>query len=188
MESNLEFLGHNACEVFRFKVRTHDYVTISLDETTGTFSITGTFGAYAYSWPNRSARGDISLRDFISTSEADYIVTKFLYGRSSESSVFDGDKTREIITRKLLKARLLGDITKEAAREAYNALDSIDWDSPDSIIYSWGETLREFDDEPTVSFCYDMAPNPKYLRDVLLPDLIKWLQTNPPAAAKEAGK
>jgi len=178
MVKELSFKGHNVCEVFRFRIGQWDYCNISFDETTGAFSINSSFGDFTHSWPSKSARGDVSLREFILGCDEHYLMNKFSYDRHAEFHVFDEEKTREKVIRHLLRLRLLNDISKDDAREVYDGLCDADWSNTDSVMRDLSSKTYDTISDIHEYIVYDYTTNQKFVRDELIPMIRKWFKEN----------
>lgn len=108
--------------------------TIFLDDQVGEICVQSEYGSYSYGW-YKSSRGTETLKEFLVTTDKDYIQNKF--GYDGKGCHFYSDKTVDRIKEEIFRYRRNGEINKEEARDCYQEVNDMDSDcQTSSELYS----------------------------------------------------
>jgi hypothetical protein len=101
-----------------------DWVHVVIDEQTGLFMATGSYGTYAHQWPPQHLAAD-TLKEFLLGVDRDYFLSKTV--PIGQREVFDPEATLWALKDQILEARKLGDLslTREQARAAWTVVESL---------------------------------------------------------------
>jgi hypothetical protein len=101
-------------KVWRFARGGYGWFVVFIDEI-GCVSIQSDYGDYAYRW---SSFGD-DIRTFLMQCNESYLIDKFTLG---EPRISKGEKSIQRIKESILDERRQGDLSKEKARDLYDAV------------------------------------------------------------------
>jgi hypothetical protein len=159
------------CEVYQFHYEPMGWAFFYLHEfpNGGTLGIVSDWGNYSHMW---GATGVKSLKHFLATCHAEYIVNKLSYEKGREfREQFDNEKTLINFKKRILEDRRDDRIDREEARDLWN--DLVDW-SPDGSAEEWYYTMpdslsKRYPDPFEWAFVYATSPTYKYLETNLIP-------------------
>jgi hypothetical protein len=122
----------------------HAYVVA--DEKTGLLAIESSYGIFNHVWPPRHRRSDLPI--FLARLGMDYFMSK---ARGNGAQIFDLDATVKAMKDVVLEARRAANIDKFRAREAWDAIEDVKAENPQTsehcstLIFDVadGETLPE---------------------------------------------
>ena len=160
------------------------WAVFSINDETGEFNIQSDWGNYQHRW-NIDHLGETHtkqpwpLTHFLAVGNDPYYVTdKLHYGRDDRKN-YSPDKTEHRVREDLLQYRRRGDITSEDARNAWDEVRNVDFGSPDSFMYSIGDTykLKEVLSEETWEYVqYEDSFGYVFLQYKLLPFFFNYLR------------
>lgn len=105
--------------VERFIIRAkREWAFVYVDEYTGVFAATGSYGTYAYCWTHRGGR---TLKQFLADLDFEYFMGK----TRPDYKRFDFDKSIEGIKQRVIECRRDGSIDQAQAREAWGEIDDL---------------------------------------------------------------
>jgi hypothetical protein len=96
----------------------------------GSIDIQSDFGSYSHFW---NSIGERSFRKFLASLDAGYFFGKCM-GRGYD--VYDPQKTEQWVRELVIERRRDGDLNKEEARDCWDEIQFIDFDSADAYYYS----------------------------------------------------
>jgi hypothetical protein len=100
--------------------RCNEWGIFFVSEAGGVLSILSDYGNWSYAWPHH---GRTSFKHFLVElgRDTDYLIGKL----SGAKTVFNADKSKQLIFEIIRERRRDGALTKEKAREAYDELESV---------------------------------------------------------------
>lgn len=127
----------STCEKYAVRKKPHAWAEINLDEKTGAVNIISDYGNWGYAW---RCIGPTTLKEFLVGCDKYYLMGKFGQG----VKVFDGVATAKDLRKYVLEKRRNRDISKDATREAFEALEQCEYEYDRSSDLFWNH-LTEFD-------------------------------------------
>ena len=164
------------------------WATFTIIEQLGEFAIISDCGNYSYRW-NRDSLGSPSLKDFLPTCHASYVVEKFSYSNKTDLN----DRVDYSGTRKEWR-KAIGELyaernrshfgkqkgmTKEDVKDLLRSIDLLLEDEPpaDIIFERMGSDLwLALGGEPYDFLCHERSPRYVALNDHILPFFFNWLK------------
>ena len=136
----------SVCERYDIRLGGMGWAVIMLDERGGVLQINSDFGNWSYNWPYH---GRETFKHFIVELGRD---TEYLMGKLGSRDYFLHRETEAAWRKEALSKRRQGMIDKRIAREAWDAMDAMEWASPEDCYRSWdgSKALVMAIDEPTV--------------------------------------
>jgi len=120
------------------------WAIFSINDVTGEFHIQSDWGNYQHRW-NIAHLGDahtkhpMPLTHFLAMrADGSYVTDKLHYGRD-DREVYSPELTQQVIKERIVDYRKGGHLTADEARAAMDELDLVDFDTPDSFMYSSGD-------------------------------------------------
>lgn len=114
----------STAELYRVRAG-FEWALIALDDNTGLIAIESSFGSFNYVWPPRHRSQP--LAEFVTCLDFGYFMSKT---RGLSAKEFDLDETIKAFRRWVIDERRATNITKEHARDAWDALDDIHEEGP----------------------------------------------------------
>ncbi len=93
---------------------------ITIDEESGTFMATGSFGSFGHIW---NSIGDRTLKEFLAGIDRQYFFEKT---RGATAKTFDFDRSVKALKEQIIDMRRQGDLTKDEARRAWREVGWLD--------------------------------------------------------------
>lgn len=152
-----------------------DWCDITIDDEHGTLHVNGDHGSWSYRW------GQAITEQIAYWFNPDYIAGKLAAGRCT---AYDDDATEREVRLVVLKARRADEVTREQAREAWDALDDIDFGSAETMMSGMGNLyLPDVPNDLFVDVHELIRYTPRgdflHLRDAYIPALIDLLRGRP---------
>lgn len=131
---------------------------IFIIDDAGFFAVVSDWGNYAFRW---TAPGCDDFRDFLCDLDASYLCSKL-----APKSVFDGERTEQLVVERILRLRRDRDITRTVAREEYDVVrrsgldreaDFVLWLQDTGLEDAW-ELSRCGPEPQAVQFCKRLYP------------------------------
>lgn len=168
-------------KAYSFSFEPYGWAIFTINDTSGEFSIQSDWGNWSYRWNvkhlGESTKTDSPLTHFIADrSEASYLVNKLYYGRDNDR--YSPEKTEQEWKRIIIQNRRDGWCTKEEARAAWDELEYVDFDTPDTAYNTTCEMshLPEMLDPVWEFFFREPLPEATILEYHLLPFFIEYLR------------
>lgn len=151
----------STCERYDLRWGQYGWAIFTIDEKLGLFNCQSDHGDYSYMWPNHGRK---SFKHFILELAKD---THYLLKKVSKPDTFDFQKALVRWKREIIRVRRDRECTKEQARDAWEAIDSLEdySGSPDVLLYQICDSraINEIWDEPWYVFEIDREYSPQAL-------------------------
>lgn len=144
-------VSKSTCEMYEFKFH-GDYAYVLIDESTGLFQVSSSYGTYGYSWPYHGRK---TFKHFILEIVRD---SHYLLGKVARADYFYEEETKEKWLKQICKDRYFSydvELSKEEARELYDDIKEADFYSADravDFIYSNDIIAECYGSEPWYTF------------------------------------
>jgi len=109
----------STCERYDIRFK-YEWAIFTIDENGGLFNCHSSFGDYSYSWPSHGRK---TFKHFLIEITRDY---DYLLNKVSDKSYFDFDKTITEWKGKVIEWRKELSISKDQAREAFDAINDLE--------------------------------------------------------------
>lgn len=165
-------------EAFHFRFDRWGWATFIIVEELCEFAIMSDWGNYSHRWPkNGMAKGE-TLKDFLTTTHPEYVLTKFSYSKTEDlKDDFNGEATVERFKGLIRDARRQGACAAEDARDAYDELKLCDESAPPDIFLNrMPRLLWQLNPDLYELVVYEPSARWRFLNDELLPFFFGWLR------------
>lgn len=105
----------------------YEWALVAMDDSTGLFAVQSTYGTFAHVWPPQYRSEPLDV--FVTTIDFGYFMSKT---RGQAAREFDLGGTIATWRRWVLGARREDSLSKDEAREAWDALEEIHQECPDT--------------------------------------------------------
>jgi len=174
-------LGIQTAKAYSFGFEPYGWAIFTVNDVSGEFSIQSDWGNWSYRWNvnhlgESCTKTDSPLTHFIADrGEASYLVNKLCLGRDSDR--YSPEKTKQEWRRIVASDRRNNCITKEEARAAWDEIQYVDFDTPDTAYNTACKTkhLLEIFNPIQEFFFREPLPEVSILQYHLLPFFIEFL-------------
>jgi hypothetical protein len=160
------------------------WAIFSINDVTGELAIQSDWGNYQHRW-NTSHLGEshtkhpLPLTHFLAINNDPYYVTDKLHYGTNDREKYSPDLTERSVRQYLLEERRTGNLEREWAREAWDEIKHVDFNSPDGFMYSLNDTYRlkkVLSDEPWDFVKHEASFGYVLLQYKLLPFFFNYLR------------
>lgn len=187
------FVRETTIRSWEFKSPRYGWCSAQVQEDRGLIAITSHCGSWSHTWnPDPKCTGRETFMEFavgLLSGSHHYLMSKFGYNAPDLGSVFDGYATQAHCKKHVLSERRDGTYSKDRARNLWNALDWIDFDSGDLFCSSicacdyWHKVFEE----PWYEIQERESDNHQWLRLVLEEVIGPYFKSATVEASKCAG-
>lgn len=159
------------CERYNICLDGMGWAIIAIAESGGVFMTVGDFGNYGYTWP---CHGRPTFKHFLVEIDRNY-----LCGKLGRRDYFLPKETKREWRREVLTCRRRLGISKETARQAWDAIEAMEFTNPDEIYRDWEQTpaLKKVFEDPCCMPCVkDFEPALRMFADRIWPVFVETLR------------